>query len=533
MLNKFNRRSINKLLALSFGILILASSCKKDPKPTPVTSVPVPEVTATRAELTKDSIYLYAKETYYWNDQMPSYDIFKPRTYASDQAVLDAIRALPGTGKPFWTTTNDPTPREKYSFLDDGTVSSQLGGVSGDYGFSVFYHDTDGDSNTPTEDLRIKYVSPSSPAATAGLKRGYRIMKINNRTGSALSTAVQANVTFVSNAVFGSASSVDLTVLKPDGNSQTLTVNRGTYSNNPIFLTKTLTAGSKKVGYIVYNSFTTNSRDALGTAIAQLKTDGASELIIDLRYNGGGSVATADVFTNLIAPASVSGQVMYTTYWTKTMQDGNAKILSHQPLLDGQGKLQTFTGGVNGVYATYADIDYKPTENAGNIEKFDKSKYGTAEFSKIYFLVLGGTASASELLINNMKGVMSANVKLIGQQTYGKPVGFFAINIDKLDLYIPQFETKNQKNEGGYYQGMTVDFGVKDDVTKDFGDPAEALLAAALSYSEKGTFSIGKIPNTISSLSGMSEIETNRLNEVFDKHKFKGMIDDKLKLKRK
>lgn len=519
MLNKMNLRSINKLLIFSLSLLILASSCKKDPKanvtPTPTTP---PVVVASRSDLTKDSIYLYAKETYYWNEGMPTYAVFNPRGLGSNEAILNAIIALPGTNK----------PTDKYSFLDDGAVSSSLSGVSGDYGFSVFYHDTDGISSTPTDDLRIKYVSPNSPAASKGLKRGYRITKLNGRTD--LSTAQSATLDFVGNAVFGSANSVSMTILKPDGSLEDVTITRASYSNNPIFLSKIFNAGSKKVGYIVYNSFTTNSRDALTAEIGKFQAAGTTELIVDLRYNGGGSVATADVFTNLVAPAAFTGQVMYTTFWTKTMQDGNAKILSNQPLLDAQGKLQNFTGGVNGVYATYADIDYRPTKSAGNVENFEK--VGNAEFKKIYFLVLSGTASASELLINSLKGVMPNDVKLIGQKTYGKPVGFFAISIDKLDLYVPQFETKNQKNEGGYYSGMAVDYTVSDDVTKDFGDPTERLLAAALSYSEKGTFSISNIPSKIASVSGMSAFETERLNEIFDRNVFKGMIDDKLKLKK-
>ena len=516
-----NLRSINKILITVFSLLILASSCKKDPI-TPTPDPTKPPSGGSRAELTKDSIYLYAKETYYWNERIPSYDIFKPRTLADNEAVLDAIIALPGQ------------PIDKYSFLDDGAVATQLMGVSGDYGFSIFYNDTDGNPSTPTDDLRIKYVSPNSPAAAQGLKRGYRITTLNGR-----SDLTSANTTFASNAIFGNAESVSLTVLKPDGSSQALTVSRGSYSNNPIFLTKVLSVGSKKVGYIVYNSFTTNSRDALAAEIAKFQSAGATELIVDLRYNGGGSVATSDKFTDLIAPAAFNGQVMYTTFWTKKMQgiqsnrDRLASILVNQPLLDAQGKLQTNQTGsyINGKYATYADLDYSPTKDAGNVELF--SKEGTAEIKKIYFLVLGGTASASELLINNLKGVMSADVKLIGRQTYGKPVGFFAITIDKLDLYIPQFETKNNKNEGGYFNGMTVDYSIPDDVTKDFGDPTEKLLAAALSYSEKGTFSIGNIPNKIASLSGMSDSETERLNEAFDKNVFKGMVDDKLKLKKK
>lgn len=518
MSNKIILRSFKKPIIFAFSVLILVSACKKNPKTnstTTTTTPPVLVVPPTRAELTKDSIYLYAKDTYFWNEGMPTYEIFKPRSYSSDQAVLDAIIKLPGTNKPV----------DKYSFLDNGGVSTSLGGVSGDFGFSVFYNDDDGNSSTPTEDLRIKYVSPGSPAATAGLVRGYQIITVNGRTGSALSTSSSANVSFVSTAIFGSGTTVSMTVKKPDGSSQSLTIARATYANNPILVTKTFTVGSKKVGYIVYNSFTTNSRDGLRAAIGKFHTDGASELIVDLRYNGGGSVATSDVFTNLIAPASVNGQVMYTTFWTKTMQDGLAQILANQPLLDASGKLQTFTKGVNGKWATYADINYKPTVDAGNIENF--AKEGAAEFKKIYFLVLSGTASASELVINNLKGVMPNEIKLIGRQTYGKPVGFFAINIDILDLYVPQFETRNQKNYGGFYEGLVVDKTLADDVTKDFGDAREALLAAALAYSEKGFFSVSSKGNTLSSISGMSVSEEKVLNQVLERNKFNGMIDDR------
>jgi hypothetical protein len=472
-----------------------------------------------RAELTKDSIFLYAKDTYYWNEPFPSYETFKPRSYSTNQAVLDAIRALPGVGKPFVTTPTDPVPREKYSFIDDGSVSSQLAGVSGDFGFSVFYN-----GERPSSDLRIKYVSPNSPAAAKGLKRGFRITKINGRTE--ISTAVSANVSFVSDAVFGSSSSVSITVEKPGGVSEDIVVNRTSYSNNPIFHSSVISVGSKKVGYIVYNSFTTNSRDALTTKIAEFAAAGATELVVDLRYNGGGSVATADVFTNLLAPASLNGTTMYTTVWTKTMQDGKANILANQPLTDANGKLQPFTGGVNGKFATYADIDYKP---AGNREVF--AKVGAANFSKVYFLVLSGTASASELLINNLKPHL--NVQLIGGKTYGKPVGFFAISIDKIDLYIPQFETKNSLNEGGYYTGLPVNYTVPDDVTRDFGDRNEALLAAALSHSEKGTFTLSKPNNTISSVRKMSSSEERELTNELDQDIFKGMNYDKLKLKKK
>ncbi|MEJ7695037.1 S41 family peptidase [Daejeonella sp.] len=504
-----NKSNIQKLFILSFGLLIGFSACKKDSKviPTPVT--PPVVVAATRAELTKDSIFLYAKDTYFWNEFLPTYELFNPRQYATNQAVLDAIKRSP---KP-------PGVVDKYSFLDDGSLEKELSGVSGDFGFSVFYNGA-----RPSDDLRVKYVSPNSPAASKGLKRGYRITKINGRTE--LTTAVDANISFVSNAVFGNSASVTITVEKPGGLIEEMTIARGNYSSTPIFFTQVFTVGSKKVGYIVYNSFTTNSRDALTAKFAEFTAAGVTELVIDLRYNGGGSVATAEAFTNLIAPASLNGTTMYTTFWTKKMQDGQATILKNQPLTDANGKLQPFTGGANGKFATYFDIDYKP---AANTEKF--AKIGGANISKVVFLVLSGTASASELLINNLKPHM--DVKLVGGKTFGKPVGFFAIDIDVVDLYIPQFETKNSRNEGGYFDGMAVDFAVGDDVSKEFGDPTEKLLAAALSYSAKGTFTIAKPNTTISSVKAMSVKEAEEMTIELDGNTFRGMsYDKKFKLKK-
>lgn len=514
----------NRSLILGLSILFAVSACKKDPKGG---GGEQPEPVATRADLTKDSIYLYAKQTYYWNEGMPDIATFKPRSFKDNETLLDAIRALESPNKPRWFTTADPTPREKYSFLDDGTVSDNLGGVSGDFGFSVFYHTAT--AGQGSNDLRIKYVVPNSPAAAKGLQRGYRITKINGRTE--LATTSDANVAFVSDAVFGNGGTISMTVEKPGGATEDVSITRGSYNNNPILKTSVITNGSKKVGYLVYNSFTTNSRTNLENAISQIAAAGSTELIVDLRYNGGGSVLTADVLTNLIAPATANGKVMYTTYWTNTMQSGAAKILENQPLLDENGKLRR-TGDANlqgyvpknGKWATRFDMGYRPIWDEGNQEKF--AKIGNAAFTKVYFLVLSGTASASELLINNLKPVM--DVKIIGRKTYGKPVGFFPIHIDKLDLYIPQFETKNQLNQGGYYDGMVPDHDIADDVTKDFGDPTEALLAAALSHSTKGTFSAARTGNTISAAgSKMTVSEERQLREVLEKDQFKGMIDDR------
>ena len=452
----------------------------------------------TRAELTKDSIYLYAQQTYLWNVGMPSYSSFNPRQYGSNEAVLAGIKALPSTGG-----------KDKYSFIDDGSVATQLGGAGEDYGFSANFDVTDL--------LRVKYVYPGSPADVQGLKRGYQITKVN---GGGTSRSSSTDIANLNASIFGNNPSISLTVLKPDNTTQDIVINRGKYDIKPILFSNTYTVGAKKVGYIVFNSFTTNAVDALDAAFSKFSTDGVTELVVDLRYNGGGSVATSEAFTNLIAPASENGKIMYTTYFNKTMQDAQARILENQKFY------YTLPNGKTELISAF-DYSFKPTIAAGNQEVFKKR--GSLAVTRVYFIVTGGTASASELLINNLKPVM--DVKLIGKTTYGKPVGFFSLRIDKNDLYIPQFQTKNQLDQGDYFSGMTVDKDVTDDLTKDFGNPAEKMLAQALYYSGNNTFMALAKDNTLSSISGATKVQIAAANEKLD-HEFKGMVETrKLKFK--
>ena len=496
MLRKFSSQNI--FLCALIVVVGLTSSCKKSNNNSDASGAPQ-GIPGTRDELTKDSIYLYAQQTYFWNVGMPSYSAFNPRQYSSNNAILAALKALPSTGG-----------KDKYSFIDDGSVATQLGGSGADYGFSANFDATDL--------LRVKYVYPGSPADVQGLKRGYQITKVN---GGGTSRSSSTDIANLNASIFGDNPSISLTVLKPGGTSQDIVINRATYNINPVLFSNTYTIGAKKVGYIVFNSFTTNATTALDAAFSKFSSDGVTELVVDLRYNGGGSVATSEAFTNLIAPPSQNGKVMYTTYWTKTMQDGAATILQNQKFYAKGGD------GVTRLYS-YFDYSYKPTMAAGNQETF--AKRGTLNgLTRVYFLVTGGTASASELLINNLKPVM--DVKLIGKTTYGKPVGFFSLRIDKNDLYIPQFQTKNQLDQGEYFSGMAVDKDVADDLTKDFGDPAEKMLAQALYYSANNVFSALAKDNTLSSTSGAARIQTDAANEKLN-HEFKGMIETrKLKFK--
>jgi hypothetical protein len=243
-----------------------------------------------------------------------------------------------------------------------------------------------------------------------------------------------------------------------------------------VLKTAILDAGAQKVGYIAYSRFSnyTVTKAALDQAFSQFTAAGVTALVVDLRYNGGGYTQTAEYLINHIAPASLNGKVMYVEYFNTLLQNGQAPILQQQPYRDANGNPVMW----NGHWATYADLDYSI---AGNTFKFED--VGTLNSVKqAVFIVSGSTASASELVINSLKPHMP--VKLVGQTTYGKPVGFFGLRIDKYTLYLSNFYMQNANGFGDYFHGMSVDIPSSDDVTHDFGDPNEMCVMSALNYIE-------------------------------------------------
>src|SRR5207237_8168241 len=128
----------------------------------------------------------------------------------------------PATSKPYEYYI--PNPGEaKYSFIDEGEVSTKLSGVTGDFGFGLLY-------NTTT-DLRIKYVLPGSPADLAGIKRGYQVTSINGRTNLTYDSG--ANVDYVVNA-YSNSSTITMILTKPDGTQTTVSLNAAVYTNNHV-----------------------------------------------------------------------------------------------------------------------------------------------------------------------------------------------------------------------------------------------------------------------------------------------------------
>jgi C-terminal processing protease CtpA/Prc len=509
-------------LILVLSVTLIAA-CKKEKKVTPV--VTGPDAPGTTLDKIKDSVFLYAKEDYLWNTSLPAYTAFNPRSYTGGDDItaltneLNAISQIainPATGKPY--EYYDSAGDAKYSFIDDGAVSAELNGVKGDFGFAPFYN--------AVSDLRVKYVYPGSPAALAGIKRGYQITSINGSTslsydGPGYGNGSSTNLNFVINA-YSNSNTISMTLKKPDGSTLTVTnMSVSTYTVNPVLKDTVYDQGNgHKVGYIVFNSFTSdaNADPQLNTAFNYFTTQGVTDLVVDLRYNGGGYVSTAEYIDNLIVPAAKSGSLMYNTYYNDLLTSGKEVLLKNQWRKDPS----------SGQDYNYGDFNYSVAANAVNF-----SKIGSLNISRVFFIVTGSTASASELTINNLRPVM--DVQFIGETSYGKPVGFFDIDINKYQMYTPEFSTLNSAGQGGYYDGFTPGTstypGISDydDVTKDFGDPTEALLAHALNYVKTGTYAVKtqSIQSLASSYGTFSIKDQTAAAIKMDKHKFRGMVFNK------
>ncbi|SDF19086.1 Peptidase family S41 [Mucilaginibacter pineti] len=483
------------------------AACKKSSK-TPVDTLPT-RINHDELNRIKDSVYLFTKEAYLWYDAIPDMATFNPHSFAASTDVgeltseVDALsqyKINPATSKPYEYYPSDPGTA-KYSFIDDGTVSGELGGTNGDYGFSVLYQEK--------TDLRIKYVYPGSAADKAGVKRGYQITKINSRTDIDYDNSNGPNLTYVVNAIFNSKA-VNLTLRRPDNTTFDVSLNAGNYTINPVLTYKTIDLGNdKKVGYIVFNTFTVpdNAGPQLLKAFNQFTTDKITDLVVDLRYNGGGSVATAQYLDDLIVPTAKNGTEMFTEYYNDKLQNDIYPMLSKKYKID-KG-------------------DFAPANNRANF-----AKVGTLDISRVFFIITGSTASASELTINNLRPHM--DVRYIGSTSYGKPVGFFAIDIGQFQLYVPEFETKNSAGVGGYYAGMTpgtTDYPGKiddDDVTKDFGDTTEVLLNHAINYIKRGVYDVaGPKVQSLSKSTTMTADQKRQMTLKLDEHLFKGMVGKK------
>jgi carboxyl-terminal processing protease len=527
---KTNRKYNVLFLAFVFAALV---ACKKNKIETPPQTDPPKKsepAIGSRAELTKDSLYLYAQQLYLWNDKLPAFEVFNPRKFTSYSSELDNYE------QELFEITKYSNPFEykpgaiesKYSYIFDkanqnptasihSTASVDLEGNGNDLGIRFGFYGTDANFKT-----YVTAVYQNSPAEEKGITRGFIITKIN---GVAYGTNFSANIDALSMALDGT--NISLEGLRNDGSSFSISLVKKVFKSSPIYKSTIITASSKKIGYLAYARFSNadNSLAALNAVFADFARENITDLIIDLRYNGGGYVSTAEHLINLIAPSTASG-VMFTEHYNATMQAGTAAILKNQPYLDANDRVQY----KNGKMVTYADLDYSVKENTQVFAK----QGSLGNIRKVVFIVSKNTASASELVINSLKPHMT--VQLVGATTYGKPVGFFPITLEnKYDVYYSLFETKNSLGQGGYYDGLVPNV-LADEVPAgtimyDFGDPNDNYLKKAVQNITANNAVTSQAQTMTAKQKANASPSSAVIQTDLSGNEFKGMIETNFKVK--
>jgi len=474
-----------KLVFLGLACLVAIFSCKKNSSDNTNT----PPSQGTEEEKFMDSVYLYTQEVYFWNSVLPSYTLFNPRQYkgsdelTSGENVMDAVRKLESLDRYSFVTTKEES---------DGIQT----GASTDYGFFIKSYSIDEAEPVDSVFWFVNYVYSQSTAGTNGVKRGWRINKIN---GTQISYD-QPSIDILNDIFFGTSSSATFEFLKPDGTTSALLLSKTSFQSNSILYSNVITSGASKIGYMVFNQFFgAPSRAELATVFTQFQSAGINDLIVDLRYNRGGSTETQDTLSNLIAPSSANNQKMYTYEFNQQLQQGNFPLLKKK--------------------AGFENVSFAPAINTVNYKKA-----GNLNLGRVFFIVSASTASASELTINNLRPYM--DVKLIGDTTYGKPVGFFPIDIYDFDIYPISFRTINSAGNADYYTGFAPDKLTADGVDKDWGDANEPCLAEALKYITTGSFRV--IPdNGTGQLRRDAQLIMKPVQKSLESKKFSGMFKER------
>ncbi|WP_018630445.1 S41 family peptidase [Niabella aurantiaca] len=480
------------LIAALFSLVLVA--CRKNDKPSPPPEPTVPSV--------NDSMYFLFKDQYLWNDVIPDSATFRPNSYAKTEDMFNALISFKKQGG---------ANMDKYSFLDDGTIAGEIGGVSVGFGMDVNYNELN--------DLRVVSVYPGSPAYQQGIRRSWRITAINGNTDLAYDGeqvhGPGTTLNRVINAIYYS-NSTQLTLQKPDGSSVPVSVESTSYDINPVLYSNVLNVGGKKIGYLVFNQFIrlNKAQPFLDPVFDHFISSGITDLVVDLRYNGGGAVETAEYLANLIAPFSVGtdAKLMYSDYFNADLSAHRYSNYLKSRIVPGY---DFSWGDLFDSWVAYAAVPFK--------------KAKTLDLSRVAFIGTSQTASASELVINVLKPYME--VKLVGDVTYGKPVGFVGMHIGKFDMYAVSLWSKNAENppNGDYFNGMipndaatTTPDDQYEDYSKDWGDLDEVYLRRALKIMGIA------LPSPLMSRTAIAAPRNNRKlllrNPMPDIH-FKGMIE--------
>ena len=399
----------------------------------------------------QDFIWNGLNQYYLWQTDVPN---LSDNRFASETEYNTFLKGYPVPEDLFNALRVSPTIDRFSWIVDDYLVLEQaLGGISKNDGvdFGLSYKP----GSTSEIFGYVRYIIPNSDASGKDIKRGDMFTAIN---GTQLTISNYQSLLALESYTLNLADYNGSTIV---ANGKSVALTKTVLAENPIYINTVIESGSHKIGYLMYNGFYAAYDTELNDAFASLKSQGITDLVLDLRYNSGGSVLTATRLASMIT-GQFTGQIFAKQQW-------NSKINA-----------------------------YFETENPAALNNLFTDKIGTTainslNLSTVYVLTSKSTASASELVINGLKSHI--NVVQIGDVTTGKNVGsvtlydsptFGTENRNPNHRYAMQpivLKIVNSAGFGDYYNGLTPNFEQKETISTFgvLGSTSEPLLNTAIS----------------------------------------------------
>jgi len=385
----------------------------------------------------------FVDERYLWYKDVPNLDASQYSSAADYFAVLKtSAKNSAGTDVDRFHWSESKVSYDQYN-----------AGIAIDYGI-----DWSRIATSSPRNFIVYNVEPESAAGKAGVQRGDKLMKVDG-----IDFINGTDVTGINTGLFPQDQAEHTFELQRGTNKLTYTLKAGQYATTPVRGAKVISDNGNKIAYLYFDSLISKSQDALITAFNSFQTQGAKELVIDMRYNGGGLLYISSQLAYMIAGYSAS----YGKTYDKLVYNDKRSSENY----------------------TYYFIPYALNTSY----QYDYTRpLPSLNLKRVTLLVDHGTASASEAIINGLMGI-DVTVNLIGATTYGKPYGFTPQGNCGRYYYAVEFKGENHKGFSAFDAGFAPTCAVNDDLNFQLGDVAEPRLAQALQYLKTGKCTIAPV----------------------------------------
>lgn len=367
----------------------------------------------------------YMDDWYFWYALSPRP---APGGFGSAESYFEAL---------LYTGTSASFPADRWSYSQSTESFNRFygDGATLGYGLAVAALELERD---PAQPLYVRYVEPLSPAAAQGVGRGDRVMSINGRAAADLIAADDFGALTPADA--GEALTL---VLRRNGSDRTVALTAAVFNLTPVQGARVFTTtGGRRIGYVMVKDMVSQVLNPLDAAFANFRAQGVQDLVLDLRYNGGGLV-------------SVAAQV------------------------------SSYVAGLRGDGRRFARLLYNDKRQSTNQSVSFSRPSAALGVPRVFVLMGRRTCSASEQVINGLRGA-DVEVVAIGETTCGKPVGFNPAPNCGRTWSAVTFESVNDRNEGRYFDGFAPTCAVPESFTTPVGVAGDPLLAAASEAADTG-----------------------------------------------